>query len=167
MLISLAIDSWHVGVATREAFHIGAERLASIYARGATAPDHETVALVDAAFGEFAGGAEILKFGATRLAIRIVAGAADGRDDEVAGFEAADVGANFFNDAEGFVADDEIFKAGGRRAVNKGADFLVGAADANFQGTDFYFVVAGDFGRNVFDQLDFFASLENTYRSHR
>jgi glutamyl-tRNA reductase len=45
MLISLAIDSWHVGVATREAFHIGAERLASIYARGATAPDHETVAL--------------------------------------------------------------------------------------------------------------------------
>jgi hypothetical protein len=25
----------------------------------------------------------------------------------------------------------------------------------------------GNFGRNVFHQLDFFASLENTYSSHR
>lgn len=33
MLISLGVDSWHADVATREAFHLGADRIASIYGR--------------------------------------------------------------------------------------------------------------------------------------
>jgi hypothetical protein len=125
------------------------------------------MALINPPFGESSGGAKILKFGAARLAIGIVAWAPNGRNDEIAGLETGHIGAHFFNNSEGFVADHKIFESRRRRTVNEGADFLVGAANADFEGTDFYFVIAGNGGGNVFDQLDFFASLENTYSSHR
>jgi hypothetical protein len=125
------------------------------------------MALVDAALGEFAGSAKILKFGAARLAIRIVAWTANGRNNEIAGFQAAHIRADFFNDAERFVADDQILETGRRRAVNERAYLLVSATDADLQGTDFYFVIVGEFRGNVLHETHFFAPLENTDSSHR
>jgi glutamyl-tRNA reductase len=45
MLLSLAVDSWHSDLATREAFHLGAERLAAIYDREGDDANAQTIVL--------------------------------------------------------------------------------------------------------------------------
>ena len=98
---------------------------------------HVTVQAVDAVFTVGAGRAEVLVAGVAGVAGRPGAGEADGADDEVAGVEVRDGGSGFENFREGFVPQDEMIGAGGRCTVNKGADFFIGAADADFDHTQF------------------------------
>src|SRR5690349_6843747 len=65
------------------------------------------------------------------------------------------------------MSDDQIIKTGRRRAIDKRAYLLVSAADTDFQGADFNFIIVGDFRGSVLDQTHFFATLEDTDSSHR
>ncbi len=58
-------------------------------------------------------------------------GAADRRDDVIAGGKFADMRADSFHAAKTFVPEDQKFIAGRRSAVFGGVDFLVGAVHAD------------------------------------
>jgi hypothetical protein len=127
---------------------------------------HEAVALVDAAFGEGPGEAEVLAAFAARGAAGIKARPAHAGDDEVARLEAGDAGAHLDDLTEAFMAEQEVVVALRRLAVGEGADLAVGAADPDLEGADLEFVGGGDRGLGEVDQSHLAAGGDDAHTLH-
>ena len=94
---------------------------------------HEAVEALDPALREVAGEAEVLPAGATGHAIRVQAGTADHRHDEVPRLQARRGRADLHHLAERFMADHEVVVARRRSAVLEGADLAVRPAHAHVE----------------------------------
>src|SRR5438552_2553583 len=94
---------------------------------------HEAVEALDPALREVAGEAEVLPAGATGHAIRVQAGTADHRYDEIPRLQARRGRADLHHLAERFMADHEVVAARRRGTVLEGADLAVRPADAHVE----------------------------------
>jgi hypothetical protein len=126
----------------------------------------KAVNLVDATLFEAAGFAEVLEAGAAGFAVGVGARAADRRDNQLADLDIFDVGTDFDHFAETFVAEDEIVITLRWLTVNEGANFAVGAADADFERFNFDLLVAGNTRHVMVYQANFSFARSHSDRTH-
>lgn len=127
---------------------------------------HVAVILVDAALGEGPGGAEILSILTARDASHVGAGAAHAGHHEISHLESLHPGAHLHHLAERLMPQNQIIRSGGRRPVDEGADFPVGAADPHVERADPDLVRLGDDRRGMFHHPHFLAGRHHSHGAH-
>ncbi|MFY9929058.1 MAG: hypothetical protein WAK82_13710 [Streptosporangiaceae bacterium] len=115
---------------------------------------HVAVGFLDAALGELAGVAVILVPGTAGQAAAIRTGAAYRWHDEIPHPEALDGRADGRDLGQCLVADHQVIIPGRRRAVLKGADLFVGAADPDIEQAQRHLVGQPELGSFLLDDLD-------------
>jgi len=124
------------------------------------------VPLLDATLRELVRSAKVLAPAAAGQAMRVRARASHGRNHQITGLELGDGSADFHNLPQRFVTQDQVFTMTGRRSIKEGADFLVGAAQADFEAADFNVVILVDVWVRMIHQSHLALSGKDSERSH-
>ena len=127
---------------------------------------HVAVVLVDPAFVELPRRAKVLAVHTARTAVRVRARAAHRRHDEVADLELLHARADFDDFAERLVTEHEVVRAGGRRAIDEGANLAVRPADAHVERADLELGGAGNLRVSVFDLGDLPLGRDDGHGAH-